>query len=81
MLSEPKVLIIEADPETGKELQAVLKFVNCAPVLVTDCGRWKDLAGDCSDYLTVMVGACETDSRLSEIVSEIHDVDENLPVY
>ena len=81
MLSEPKVLIIEADPEMGKELQAILKFVNFVPVLVSDSGRWKELAGDCSDFLTVMVGSCETDSRLSEIVSEIHAVDENLPVY
>ncbi len=36
MLSEPKVLIIEADPQLGRELQAVLKFINCTPVLVGD---------------------------------------------
>ena len=81
MQSEPKVLIIDSDPEKGKELQAVLKFVNCAPLLVSDYDRWKERAGDCSGFLTVMIGSCETDARLSKIVGEIHDVDENLPIY
>ena len=81
MQSEPKVLIIDSDPEKGKELKAVLKFVNCAPLLVSDCGRWKDQAGDCSDFLTVMIGSCGTEARLSELVGEIHEVDEHLPIY
>jgi len=81
MHSEPKVLIIDADPETGKELQAVLKFVNCAPLLACDTTRWKELAGDCSDVLAVLIGSCEADSRLSELVGEIHAVDEHLPIY
>lgn len=81
MLSESKVLIIDADPEKGKELQAVIKFLDCIPLLVSDCGRWKELAGDCSDFLAVLIGSCSEESSLSGIVGEIHDVDEHLPIY
>ena len=81
MHSEPKVLIIDADPENGKELHAVIKFLDCVPLLVSDCARWKEQAGDCSGFLAVMIGSCDAESRLSEIVSEIHAVDEHLPIY
>ena len=81
MHSEPKVLIIDADPEKGKELQAVINFLDYAPLLVSDCARWKELAGDCSGFLAVLIGCCDVESRLSEIVSEIHAVDAHLPIY
>jgi len=81
MLSESKVLIIDADPDKGKELQAVIKFLDCIPLLVSNCGRWKEQAGDCSDYLAVLIGSCEEEPTLSEIVGEIHGVDEHLPIY
>ncbi len=81
MLNESKVLIIDADPEKGKELQAVIKFLDCIPLLVSDCGRWKELAGDCSDFLAVLIGSCSEESGLSGVVGEIHEVDEHLPIY
>ena len=81
MLTEPKVLIIEADPETGAELQAVVRFIEHTPVLVDDCSRWAELAGDTSDYQAAFVGACASENALAQLLREIHEQDENLPIY
>jgi sigma-54 specific flagellar transcriptional regulator A len=81
MLSEPKVLIIEADPELGRELQAVLKFINFSPLLVGDTEHWKDGISNASEIQAVLVGSCHSDNRLSSILAEIHELDEHLPVY
>lgn len=81
MPSEPKILIIEADPELGLEIQAILKFINYSPVLVRDCGRWKEYAGDASSIQAVLIGSCESDSTLATLLGEVHSFDENLPIY
>ncbi|MCG6900663.1 MAG: sigma-54 dependent transcriptional regulator [Gammaproteobacteria bacterium] len=81
MLSEPKVLIIEADPQLGRELQAVLKFINCNPVLVSDPASWKEGIGKVSEIQAVLVGTCNSDQVLSSLLAEIHNLDEHLPVY
>jgi sigma-54 specific flagellar transcriptional regulator A len=81
MLSESKVLIIEADPQFGRELQAVLKFINFTPVLVADSEHWKDDIGSASEIQAVLVGSCSSDNRLSSLLAEIHTLDEHLPVY
>jgi sigma-54 specific flagellar transcriptional regulator A len=78
---EPKVLIIEADPELGLEMQAILKFINYNPVLVSDCTRWKEKAGDANCVQTVLVGSCPSENVLSTLLAEIHSYDENLPIY
>ena len=56
MLSEPKVLIVEADPEAGRELQAVLKFINCTPLLIDDPAQLKSHVDNASDIQAVLVG-------------------------
>jgi len=81
MLTEPKVLIIEADAHAGAELQAVMRFIERNPVLVDDCSRWVELAGDTSDYQAVFVGSCGTENELGQLLSDIHDRDENLPIF
>ena len=81
MLSEPKVLIIEADPQLGRELQAILKFVNCTPVLVGDPANWKKDVGNVSEIQAILVGTCNSDKILSSLLAEIHTLDEHLPVY
>jgi sigma-54 specific flagellar transcriptional regulator A len=81
MLSEPKILIIEADPELGLEIQAILKFISYSPVLVRDCNRWKEYAGDASSIQAILIGSCESDSRLTTLLGEVHSFDENLPIY
>ena len=81
LISEPKVLIIEADPELGRELQAVLKFINCTPFLAGSPERWKDDIGNASEIQAVLVGSCGSDKMLSSLLTEIHALDEHLPVY
>jgi sigma-54 specific flagellar transcriptional regulator A len=81
MPSEPNILIIEAVPELGLEIQAILNFISYNPVLVRDCSRWKEYAGEASDIQAVLVGSCESDSMLSTLLGEIHEFDENLPIY
>ena len=81
MHSEPTVLIIEADPELGRELQAVLNFINYTPVLVDDPARWKDDISDASKIQAVLVGSCNSDNMLSSVLAEVHNLDEHLPVY
>lgn len=81
MLTEPRVLIIEADPHTGAELQAVMRFIERTPVLVDDCSRWAELAGDTCDYQAVFVGSCDSENELAKLLSDIHQRDQNLPIY
>ena len=81
MPSEPKILIIEADPELGLEIQAILKFISYNPVLVKDCNRWKEHAGDANSIQAVLIGSCESDSMLATLLGEVHSFDDNLPIY
>jgi sigma-54 specific flagellar transcriptional regulator A len=78
---EPKILIIEADPALGLEIQAILKFINYNPVLVSDPARWKESAGDSDSIQAVLMGRCQSDNMLSTLLTEIHSLDDNLPVY
>ncbi|MCG6866381.1 MAG: sigma-54 dependent transcriptional regulator [Thiogranum sp.] len=80
-MSEPKVLIIEADTERGRELESVLRFINYEPVLTTDCGDWKSSIDDVQDVLAVLVGSCKTDKVLQKLLKEVHDLDEHLPIF
>jgi sigma-54 dependent transcriptional regulator, flagellar regulatory protein len=80
-ISEPKVLIIEADTERGRELESVLRFINYEPVLTTDCGDWKSSIDDVRDVLAVLVGSCKTDKVLQKLLKEVHDLDEHLPIF
>jgi len=81
MLNDPKVLIIEADPENAKELCAILKFINYSPIVVHDCLLWEQSVQDAPDILAVMVGSCHADNRLGMLLNEIHQFNENLPIY
>jgi sigma-54 specific flagellar transcriptional regulator A len=80
-ISEPRVLIIEADAERGRELESVLRFINYEPELATDCGDWKSRIDDAKDILAVLVGSCKTDKVLQKLLKEVHDFDEHLPIY
>ncbi|MFZ0468790.1 MAG: sigma-54 dependent transcriptional regulator [Thiogranum sp.] len=80
-ISEPKVLIIEADTERGRELESVLRFINYEPVLTTDCGDWKSSIDDVQDVLAVLVGSCKTDKVLQKLLKEVHELDEHLPIF
>ena len=81
MFSEPKVLIIEADPDKGRELQAVLNFINCTSVVVENGTDWKAVLHKQPGFQTVMIGSCQSDKMLSDLLSEIHGYNEHLPVY
>ncbi|MGW8309655.1 MAG: sigma-54 dependent transcriptional regulator [Thiogranum sp.] len=80
-MSEPKVLIIEADNDRGRELESVLRFINYEPVLTTDCGSWKDSIEDVQEILAVLVGSCNTDHALQKVLKEVHELDDQLPIF
>ncbi len=80
-MSEPKVLIIEADAARGHELESVLRFINHEPVLTTDCGNWNASIDDVRDILAVLVGSCKSDNALQKLLKEVHDLDEHLPIF
>jgi len=81
MRSEPKVLVVEANPDTGRELQAVLSFINYESRLVSDPDQWDSAVTDARDVQAVLVGSCGSDSSLSSLLAKIHKLDEHLPVY
>ena len=80
-MSEPKVLIIEADEERGRELAAVLRFINYEAVWVADCGRWAKALEDQEPCLAVLAGSCKNDKALEKLLKEVHDYDEHLPIF
>ncbi len=81
MLNDPKVLIIEADKENGKELEAVLKFINYSPVYVDDCKQWQEAIEEAGQILAVMVGTCKAERTPATLLNEIHQFNEHLPIY
>jgi sigma-54 specific flagellar transcriptional regulator A len=81
MLNDPKVLIIEADPENAKELCAILKFINYSPIVVQDCLHWERSVEGISGLLAVMVGSCRAESSLGELLNAINGYNEHIPVY
>ncbi len=80
-ISEPKVLIIEADTDRGRELESVLRFINYEPVLTMDCGDWRASIEDVQNILAVLVGTCKTDKALQKLLKEVHDLDVHLPIF
>lgn len=80
-ISEPKVLIIEADADRGRELESVLRFINYEPVLTADCSHWKSSIEDAEDILAVLVGSCTSDKALQKLLKEVHELDEHLPIF
>ena len=80
-MSEPKVLIIEADSARGRELESVLRFINHEPVLTADCSNWNASVDDVRDILAVLVGTCKSDNALQKLLKEVHDLDEHLPIF
>jgi sigma-54 specific flagellar transcriptional regulator A len=81
MLNDQKVLIVEADSEKTRELEAVLKFINYLPVVVHDCTHWKNVIHNPGDFLAVIAGSCTAENELGELLADIHKLDEHLPVY
>lgn len=81
MQSDSRVLIVEADPAAGRELHAVLKFIGTDPVLVDDGKHWQAALDGREPLQAVMLGSCPQDQSLAEILGEIHNFDEHLPVY
>jgi sigma-54 specific flagellar transcriptional regulator A len=81
MLNDTKVLIIEADPENAKELSAILNFISYSTIVAPDCRLWKQSIEGDARMLAVLVGSCRTDTRLAELLAEIHAYDRNIPIY
>jgi sigma-54 dependent transcriptional regulator, flagellar regulatory protein len=81
MLNDPKVLIIEADPETAKELSVILNFISYSTIVVEDSLHWKQSVADNARILAVLVGSCRSDTRLADLLTDIHAYNQNLPVY
>ena len=80
-MNEPKVLIIEADAQRGKELQSVLQFINYTPLLITECSGWKTALEEEPHYLAMLIGSCNSDKALENLLREVHDFDEHLPIF
>ncbi len=80
-VSEPKVVIIEADRDRGRELASVLRFINYDPDLVVDCASWKSGIEDAQDILAVLIGSCKSDNALEKLLKEVHEFDEHLPIF
>ena len=81
MQTKDRILVLESDPVVGRELQSVLNFIGSNPVLVDEAGRWKDAIDDGEQLQAVMLGNCGTGQSLADILKEIHQFDEHLPVY
>jgi len=81
MLNDPKVLIIEADPETAKELSVILNFISYSTIVVEDCLHWKQSVASDARILAVLVGSCKSDTRLADLLAGIHEYNQNIPVY
>ncbi len=79
--SEPKVLIIEAESERGRELHSVLQFINHDAILATDCSHWKNSIPEGENLLAVLVGSCTNDKALHKLLKEVHELDEHLPIF
>ena len=81
MQTESRVLVLESDPAIGKEMQAVMNFIGTTTVLVEDIEHWQDALDADEQLQAVMLGSCNSTKPLAEVLNEIHQFDEHLPVY
>ena len=81
MQTESRILVLESDPAIGKEMQAVLNFIGTTTVLVEDIEHWQDELDTDEQLQAVMLGSCNSTKPLAEVLNEIHQFDEHLPVY
>ena len=81
MQTESRVLVLESDPAVGKELQSVLNFIGSTPVLVDEIDHWQNAVDESEPLQAVMLGSCNSGKPLAEVLNEIHQFDEHLPVY
>lgn len=81
MLNDPKVLIIEADPEDANGLSAILNFINYSTIVVQDCPHWRQSIPGDARILAALVGSCAGDARLVDLLADIHASYPNIPVY
>ena len=80
-VKEPKVLIIEADMDHGRDLLSVLRFINHEPVWTQSCDNWQAALDKDESLLAVLIGSCKTERMLQKLLKEVHDFDEHLPIY
>ncbi len=80
MTSEGKVLVIEADSGLARELSAILRFIDYEP-LAADCDHWVDILGDGEGVVAAFVGACGTDKTLERLLRDIHQHNDQLPIF
>jgi sigma-54 specific flagellar transcriptional regulator A len=81
MSNDAKVLIIEADPENAKELSANLNFIRYSTIVAQDCLHWKQSMEGDPPILAALVGSCRTDTKLVDLLTDIHEYDQNIPIY
>lgn len=80
MANETKVLVIENDAACRSEVSAVLGFINYLPLAVADSAQWKHVLNS-QDVLAVLVGSLDSSISLSDLLKEINDYNEHLPIY
>jgi sigma-54 specific flagellar transcriptional regulator A len=80
-MSDPKILIIEADPTRAGDLSAVLRFIAYEPYRVGDCAAWRDTAVEADGLLAILIGSCNSDKALEKLLKEVHEFDEHLPIF
>lgn len=78
---DPKVLIIDTDPEIGKELQAVIRFIHYTPVLIDEISSWQSAITSHDEFLAVLVGVLNEKNKLSTLLNDIHRYNEHLPIF
>jgi sigma-54 specific flagellar transcriptional regulator A len=81
MHTEPKVLIIGTEPAVGNELKAVLTFINYTALLAERQEDWRNLMLNTDDLLAVLLGDCGSDQQLTQVLADIHQLNDQMPVY
>ena len=79
--SEGRILIIDGDAERARALETILNFIDRECVTVTDCEQWKAAHDQAGDLLAVFLGDCGSDTRLTELLRDIHRTNDRLPIF
>lgn len=80
MPNETKVLVIEDHTARRDAISAVLGFINYMPLVVADSANWQ-AALQGQNVLAVLVGSLNSGNSLSDLLKQINEYSEHLPIY
>jgi sigma-54 specific flagellar transcriptional regulator A len=80
-MNNNKILVIDCNPDHTATLLTVLDFMGHQAVSVDDANSWQKSLSDDDIIQMALLGTCDDQQKLQDIIQTIHERDGNAPVF